>query len=221
MNKAAVVSILTGFLVTAQVAAAQPGAAPGTPATVIIIDPGVPAGPSMLPPSAVPAPAPAATPAPQNEPWDNVSHVNGTPVPVGERNDYLIKFKRTIISANPIAWMVEIYGVSVSVALSNNVAIHGDITAFGNEGTELSVGVPIYLRRTFQGPFLEPGLLTRTFDGSEESTGPIMLLGWHWMYESGFNLAAAFGLGRDLSDSDEYSSDQPFPAGYMRVGYAF
>src|SRR5687768_1875279 len=58
---------------------------------------------------AVPAPAPAprvAVAAPQNEDWSNVSHINGTPVKVGERNDYLNNgYKKVNLSSNPIGWM--------------------------------------------------------------------------------------------------------------------
>lgn len=216
MSKAALLSVLL-VAAAAPLASAQPGAQqplqPPAP-TVIIVEPGAP----------VPGPAPAS-PAPQNEPWHNVSHINGTPVPVGQRNDYLYAFRRTNLSVNPVAWMFEIYGLSATVALSENVAIHGDITIYGFEdgAMELSVGLPIYLRRTFQGPFLEPGMITRRYnDKDDDDTGPQVLLGWHWMYESGLNLAIAFGAGRDLSkDSDGYSDSTPFPGGYVRIGYAF
>lgn len=213
VSKAVLLSMLL-VAAAAPTVSAQPGAQPpgAQPATVIIIDPGAPM------PGAVPA-----SPAPQNEPWHNVSHVNGTPVPVGTRNDYLYTFRRTNLSVNPLAWMFEIYGVSATVALSDHLAVHGDITIYGFEdgATELSVGVPIYFRRTFQGPFLEPGVLTRRYETGDE-TGPHVLLGWHWMYESGLNLAIAFGAGRDLSkDDDGYTDSSPFPSGYVRMGYAF
>lgn len=229
MSKVAVVSLVSVlFAASTQLASAQPGApaAPGTPATVIIIDPGAPPPPGMAqPPGMVQPGVVPAQPAPQNEDWNNVSHINGTPVPVGERNDYLYKFRRTIISANPIAWMFDVYGVSLSVALSDNIALHGDVTLYSgdfSDATELSVGVPIYFRRTFQGPFIEPGVLTRSSSDGDDDTGPQVLLGWHWMYESGWNLAVAFGAGRDVTQDDpDYSSDEPFPTGYIRVGYGF
>lgn len=214
MSKVALLSVLLVAAV-APLASAQPGAQPppGPPApTVIIVEPGAP----------LPGPPPA-TAAPQNEPWHNVSHVNGMPVPVGQRNDYLYTFRRTNISANPVAWMFEVYGLSAAVAVSNNVAIRGDITYYGwgDGATEVSVGVPIYFRRTYQGPFLEPGVMSRRYDNGDE-TGPQVLLGWHWMYESGLNLAVAFGAGRDFSkDTDGYSDDTPFPSGYIRIGYAY
>ncbi len=205
--------------VAAPPASAQPGAQPpATGPTVIIVEPG-----AALP-GPPPAPIQPASPAPQNEPWSNVSHVNGTPVPVGQRNDYLYQFRRTNISANPVAWAFDIYGFSAAFAVSNNVAIHGDVTFYGDDywgdgATEVSIGVPIYFRRTFQGPFLEPGVLTRDWESGSQS-GPFAVLGWHWMYESGMNLAVAFGAGRDVTNNDS-SDKEPFAAGYLRVGYAF
>src|SRR5688572_4023829 len=84
----------------------------------------------------VPPPPPVrvarvAVPAPQNEDWNNVSHINGTPVKVGERNDYLNDgYKKVNISSNPIGWMFGFYGVSGSYAIHKNVAIRGDANLF-------------------------------------------------------------------------------------------
>jgi hypothetical protein len=238
MNKA--VTVL-GLLATASVAIAQPG----TGDTVIIIEPSAPPPaavqaieplPVMMPPSSVPPyVASRATDAPRNEPWNNVSHINGTPVPVGTRNDYLYQFRKTIVSSNPVGWIFGFYGVSVNQALSSNIAIRGDINYMsinGQLGSEVGVGLPIYFRRTYQGPFVEPGLIRRTltrkrteYNAAEDRTGvvagPQVLLGWHWMYESGLNLAVALGAGRDLADSGSDRDIEPFINGYLRIGYAF
>src|SRR4051812_2069072 len=66
-------------------ALAQPGVDDAAPAPdVIVLQPGpAPQQPPVLP----------ATPAPQNEQWSNVSHINGQVVPVGERGNYLHKWK--------------------------------------------------------------------------------------------------------------------------------
>jgi hypothetical protein len=51
-----------------------------------------------------------------------------------------------------------------------------------------------------------------------------MLFGWHWTWDSGFNVAAAIGAGRNLNtDASEFDSDDEelFFNGYFRVGYAF
>ena len=79
-------------------------------------------------------PAPPA--APQNEDWNNVSHINGSIVPVGERGAYLKKFKKTNISTNPFGFMYGTYSISASYAVSDNVAIRGD----ANFGKQLEGG---------------------------------------------------------------------------------
>jgi hypothetical protein len=199
-------------------------------------------------PSAVePAPAPAAAAAPQapqTHRWDEVTHINGQLVPVGESNSYVKKFRRTNLSTNPIGWMVGIYGVSASTAINQHVAIRGDANYYNivdsqTTGIELGVGVPIYLRRTYQGAFIEPGFVVRSMDDGyctdesdaacddqETTVGPQMLAGWHWTWDSGLNVAVAAGLGRNVADErcDDGAcdfDDDVFFNGYFRVGYAF
>lgn len=212
-----------------------------TPNAPVVITNGSPsaapgAGPSTVAPIAPQQPANAA---PQNEDWSNVSHINGQLVKVGEKSDYLIKFKKTNISTNPIGFMFGFYGVSVSHALSNHVAIRLDANLFSFESTsgyEFGASLPIYFRRTHSGPFFEPGLITRglrndyAYDCSgcsdtssmDTMVGPEMLFGWHWTYDSGLNVAMAFGLARDMNTSNDYDYDSDIePAGYFRIGYAF
>ena len=89
---------------------------------------------------------------------------------------------------------------------------------------EVGVGVPIYFRRTYQGVFLEPGIISRRFDSEGETVvtaaGPQMLVGWHWTWDSGLNVAIAGGLGRNWSTDSEYE-EKIFGNGYLRFGYAF
>ncbi len=191
-----------------------------------------------------PAPAPATNPtAPVNAAWSDVNHINGQLVPVGQKNDYLIKFRRTNISTNPLGWIFGSYGVSLSYALNDHIAIRGDVNYFSppsdgggirETGAEMGVGAPIYFRRTYQGLFLEPGLISRTFktsyvdsSSSDQTTttfGPQVLVGWHWTWDSGLNFAVAAGAGRNWSTKDtdsSYSEAKVFANGYMRFGYAF
>lgn len=195
---------------------------------------------------AAPAPAPApvtttaAAAAPQNESWDNVSHINGTPVPVGDRNQYLLDFKKTNISSNPIGWLVGFYGVSVEHALTQNLVVRADANFINYDhtsGFEGGLSLPLYLKRAYQGPFIEPGLVVRTlthtcegcsYDGSGNTdthtlVGPEVMVGYHWTFDSGFNIAAALGVARNIDNNDPYASaeDQLEPVGYFRVGYAF
>lgn len=181
-------------------------------------------------------PVGVAEPAPQNEDWRNVSHINGEPVPVGERGNYLYKWKTTNVATNPIGWIVGFYGISVTQALGTNIALRGDANLIdlgdnAGRGYEFGVSVPIYFKRVFQGPFIEPGLIARDlnehhdYDGnSRTSVGPSVVFGWHWTFDSGLNVAAAFGLMRNMNNTnsmDEYNSDSDIePSGYFRIGYA-
>ena len=191
--------------------------------------------PAMAP--VMPAEPPVAA-SPQNQPWTNVSHINGTVVPVGEQNRYLYDFKKTTISTNPIGWIFGFWGVSVSHALSNNIAIRVDanMMSFADEtGYEVGVSLPIYFRRTFSGPFIEPGIIARGFSNdsmdyadcldcsssSSRFVGPEMLFGWQWMFDSGWNVAMAFGAARSMERNSVDSGDQIEPAGYFRIGYGF
>jgi hypothetical protein len=61
---------------------------------------------------------------------------------------------------------------------------------------------------------------------SRDWMGPEVMFGWAWMFYSGLNISAAFGAAKRMNDSQStdqysYSSDEPEPVGYFRVGYAF
>jgi hypothetical protein len=208
-------------------ALAQPGAQPApdvapppvTAGTVVIVTPGPPD--FEQPPQVAAAPA---TLPPQTHDWNNVSHINGQIVKVGEQGDYLYNDGKTVnIASNPIGWMFGFYGASVSVAVHKNIALRGDLNVYhlgSNSGSEIGVSAPIYFKRTFHGPFLEPGIVARTFDDDCDgcgSMGPEIMFGWHWMFDSGLNVAMALGALRNLGNG----SDSAELTGYFRVGYAF
>jgi hypothetical protein len=209
-------------LFAAPALAQPPGAGPeplDTPpvngGTVVIITPEQPVVGAPVQAAAAPAP-----PAPQTHPWSNVSHINGQLVKVGEQGDYLHNDGKTInIASNPIGWLVEFWGLSVSIKVHKNVALRGDVNSFPDGGHEVGVSAPIYFKRTFQGPFLEPGIVSRQFDNNCDScatVGPEVMFGWHWMFDSGLNVAMALGALRGMDgDSDAE------PTGYFRIGYAF
>lgn len=204
-------------------------APPVNAGTVVIVTPQQPVVAPLTGPGQMAAVAPTA---PQNENWNNVSHINGQLVKVGEHGDYLYdNGKTTSIAVNPIGWMLGFYGISISHAVHANVAIRGDLNWFDfddHSGHELGVSLPIYFRRVFQGPFLEAGLVARNLgtrcydcsDSGNDSIGPEVLFGWHWTFDSGFNVAMAFGAMRNMNDH-AMSSSKAEPAGYFRVGYAF
>ena len=185
-----------------------------------------------------PPPPPNASQAPPHGgDGSDVSHINGQLVKVGEHNEYYYGFRRTMISTNPMGWMFGFYGLSVSHALGNNIAVRVDANLYddifdeGGGGYELGVGVPLYLRRAYQGLFLEPGFIVRELGDSWQDTdyrevGPQVLIGYGWVWDSGFSTQMAIGGGRNLADNqDEYeyedSGSEPFFNGYFRMGYAF
>jgi hypothetical protein len=246
MNRAAV---LASLLVTASaVSALADDTQTTTAGTVVVVTPSAPVivpQQPMAAPGAVaqtsPVPAPSAPP--QNEDWSNVSHINGTVVPVGDRNRYLYAFRKTQITVDPIAAMFGVYDVDVAHALSQNVAINGSVMAWSMDhgdhtGYQLTASVPIYFRRTFSGPFLEPGLIVResTHDYTDYCAagdygcstgdthrwaGPEMLFGWQSTFDSGLTVKAAFGFAKHMATNEMEYSDEPDVNGYFRVGYAF
>lgn len=219
-------------LVVAAPALAQPAPQQGDTVVVISPQPVVVSGATPAAPGAQEMP-PIPQPPPQNEPWSNVSHINGQVVPVGERTNYLYKSKSTNIASNPIGWLTGIYGLSVSQAVSSNAAIRGDVTlyndAFGDNksGYELGVTVPLYFRKVYSGPFVEGGVMMRdmnTDDSDGASFGPQVMFGWHWTFDSGMNVAFAGGVMKNMSkdrNEDDYSDETIEPAWYFRIGYAY
>ncbi|MDQ3367683.1 MAG: hypothetical protein M3680_19855 [Myxococcota bacterium] len=228
---------LLALVVASTPALAQPGAMP--PGAEEVPPPPAPGTLVTIQPEATaqqPQPQPVmAVVAPLNENWSNVSHINGHPVKVGERGDYLVKWKKTNVATNPIGWMFGFYGVSVSHAVHDNVAVRGDANIFAvddESGYEIGASLPIYFKRVYQGPFIEPGIVVRDFDNDSscdydgydcqdtKTVGPEMLFGWHWTFDSGLNVAMAFGAVRNLGEKREYESSIE-PAGYFRIGYAY
>ena len=204
----------------------QPQPPPPSEGTVVVIQPeGGQGAASAQPPV-------RAVVAPMNEDWQNVSHINGQIVKVGERGDYLMKYKKTNISSNPIGWMFGFYGVSVSHAVSPNIAVRGDanwIDVDGESGYEIGLTVPIYFKRAYQGPFLEGGIMVRQVDNDDEgcfdcmkdspNVGPQVMFGWSWLFDSGANVAFAFGAFRPMNNDKDQNDVEP--AGYFRLGYAY
>jgi hypothetical protein len=187
------------------------------------------------------APAQESTTRSSMNPDDkDVSEIHGQLVPVGDHNQYTYDFKRWNVSTNPIGLIVGSYGLSLSYGVGQNLALRGDVNYFappkgGATGFELGVGAPIYLRKTYQGLFVEPGLIVRHLNidadaenGIVEETattfGPQVLLGWQKTWDSGFNVAIALGMGRNFSASDSKNDEVDrtfFGNGYLRFGYAF
>ena len=196
---------------------------------------GLLAAPALAQPGAGAGFAPVA---PQHVDWSAVSNINGQLVKVGEQVDYFYAQKQTVISVNPVGLIFGDYALDISHAVTPNLAIRADASYIAlpdanSTISEIGFGVPIYLRRTFSGPFVEPGAIYRTstssWDNGDSNTtvtaGPQVLVGYAVTYDSGLSMAMAVGAGRDVikqDSTDEYSSNDPiFANGYLRVGYAF
>ena len=190
-------------------------------------------GASEMPPPPPVAPA-AANGAPQNEDWNNVSHINGIPVKVGERQDYLYQPKKYNLSANPFGFFFGYYDVAASMALGKNLGASVAITAWDEDyskGYQLAATLPLYFRKTFSGPYLEGGLMLRStshnyaYDcidycsdmDTDSWAGPELLFGWHWTFDSGLNVQFAFGVAKQMGNENADADAN----GYFRVGYAF
>jgi hypothetical protein len=177
---------------------------------------------------AQPVPATAAEVDAQNR-ADDISTVNGQLVEVGDHNRYRFSYKKWNVSTNPVGLVLGLYGVSLSYAFSEHVALRGDLNYYDPidsdiNGVEIGAGAPIYFRKMYSGLFLEPGIISRTTSsgGSDSTTfGPQVLLGYHWYWDSGFNTALALGVGRNWNTDEADDDGEVFANGYLRFGYAF
>ena len=129
------------------------------------------------------------------------------------------------ITTNPIGWIFGFYGVSLSIAMSNHFAFRGDGNVFSVNnwsGYEIGASISMYPRRVYNGVFLEPGLVFRKLEYNYNPAmvvGPEIMLGWHWKFGWGFNIAAA--LGATYSLTENIGRNRVQPAGYFRIGCAF
>jgi hypothetical protein len=141
------------------------------------------------------------------------------------------KLKSVNVSLNPIGLLISWYDVSVAVGISRNLAISGAFTVLlagsplggSSSSYQGSFSMPIYVRHTFSGPFVEPGLVAGTLTcgyscPSDPFVGAELLVGWHWRADSGLNAALAVGVEKVVDSNGEES---PSPTGYARVGYNF
>jgi hypothetical protein len=187
---------------------------------------------------AQPSQQPSLAPSSEGD-ADDISQINGHPIKVGEHNEYHYSFKRWNVSTNPIGLILGFYNVSLSYALTPHVALRGDLNIIhvvgdDDSGTfEAGIGAPIYFKKVYSGFFLEPGVIVRspvdhrsyhdTYDSSGDASvfGPQMLAGWHWSWDSGLNVAFAFGAGRNMNTGSSDSGSELFANGYFRAGYEF
>ena len=171
----------------------------------------------------------------QNE--ENVSTLNNQIVKVGERNEYLYDYFKYNVSVDPLGLIVGSYEVAGSYAFHPNLAVRLSVgyvyEPYGVKikGFSTTLSLPVYFKKVYSGIFLEPGIsfaTVRETNGDQKATaiGPEMLVGWHWMWDSGLNFAAAFGVQRNFtgkeSDDGALANYSKFRAtGYLTAGWAF
>lgn len=168
------------------------------------------------------------------------SKLNGQLIKVGEKNEYLYTYPKLNISTNPFSPLLKRLSVSATYALTMNIAVRGDLSVYlGNyddfnasfgSGVNAALGLPVYFKKVYSGFFLEPGVQVGDFD-NQDLMGFQIAAGWHWIWDSGLNVAAGAGLGRNFDNSTDCTTndygtycDEPieiYPVGYIRVGYAF
>lgn len=175
----------------------------------------------------------AQAPAPQEGPQtygQHLSQINGTPIKVGEHNEYYYDNKKINLSINPLGLMVDWYSIAASVAVSNHVAIRGDLATLSVDDdssyTTMTIGSTVYFKKMYSGFFVEPGVgvesAPQSYDGSARTKRPIVqvITGWHWTFDSGLNVMAGFGMSRALESDNASGNPDVMPTGVFKVGYA-
>jgi len=172
---------------------------------------------------AAPALAEGSTNGPGNLDPDNLSTINGHPIKVGEHNEYYNQNPTFSVALNPFGLLMGAYGVSGTVAVSKSIGLRGEVLVLqdfadvGNDGYSLQFGAPIFFKQMYQGFFVEPGVTVRDYSsGSDPTSGPHLMAGWQWRWDSGFTAAWAFGVVRDLNNDGNVQ-----PTGLFHTGYTF
>jgi hypothetical protein len=180
-----------------------------------------------------------ATPAVgQEAPGDEgetYSKIDGQLVPVGEKNKYEYRYQKHLVSTNPLTWFFGTFGLGYTYAFHKHFAAHVEAGFFHIWKTELygaefTASVPIYFKKMHDGFYLEPGaylLAVDAYGTSVVAGGPQLLLGWSWIWDSGFNVNLGFGMSYTFADfqgEDDWWSgavDGPWPRGRLAFGYAW
>ena len=150
---------------------------------------------------------------------------------------------RLAVGTDPVGLVTGRYALSVAFVTSAHAAIRGDLTVEESnpiatrDEWRASLGLPLYLDRPFQGPFVEPGVALahqRVYSGIgvlgpepsmstvigltyRESIEPQVFVGWQWLGGARWHIAAAIGAAR-VSTGD--GSHVAIPQSYLRVGVA-
>jgi hypothetical protein len=131
---------------------------------------------------------------------EELSRLDGQLVKVGDKNSYEYAYKKFNVGINPFSPIHDELSISGSVALNPNIAARvsaavnfGDkarstLSSLGRRDATGAIGVPVYFSKVYSGFFFEPGYDT--------SAQVYSTLGYHWMWDSGFNIASSIGVSR-------------------------
>ena len=171
-------------------------------------------------------------PPPEDE---EISTLKGQLVPVGEQNKYKYSYQRHLVSTNPLNWFFGTFGVGYTWAFHRHFALRAEVEFLHIWKTEIyggrvSASMPIYFKKMHDGFYLEPGayFVGADIEGiSAIGGGPMLLLGWSWIWDSGFNVNFGLGMTYTWLDVDTKSGfwsgaiDGPWPTGRLAFGYAW
>jgi hypothetical protein len=134
--------------------------------------------------------------------------------------------KTTNLQLSPIGVIFGFYSIAAERALSSNIALALELDAANTGGgagtaTQAILSLPLYIKRTFSGPFIEPGVLVHSTSYEPAYAGIELLIGWTYLFDSGVNISGAIGISRRIDGDGELVVDALDPSGYFRVGYAF
>lgn len=141
---------------------------------------------------------------------EKISKIDGQLVKVGEKNEYEYDYKKWNLGVNAFSLPLGYIAVSGSYALTSNVVARVGAaydTNQKNSNHSLNFGVPIYFKKAYSGFFVEPGVDTQV--------GIYTAGGYHWMWDSGFNIYAGAGFAKHLK------TGKAGGIGMLQVAYNF
>lgn len=122
------------------------------------------------------------------------------------------------LSVDPIGFINGHYGASIARRLNDHAALRidgqfvRDLDGVDDSATwRLGISIPLYLNKTFQGPFIEPGLAASSqlvgiglypngqslYGVHDMAAGPQVFVGWQRLFDNGLHIAAAIGASQD------------------------
>ena len=138
---------------------------------------------------------------------------------------------RFAVTADPVLYAFsDYYDVAAAVRMDPHVAIAPNIAHWRSSddprwhtGLELALGVPYYFDHVYEGVFVEPRVVFRAEDNTEDThdyEGPGLLVGVQHTWDFGLTFAAAIGANWPMATELSSSGMTPLD-GYFHIGYAF